>query len=56
MIFATICRGCLLFDTTKEINKSHVCAFVIWGEAIVAVLAVGLGLLAVVKCFFGKRV
>ena len=52
--FLTNCRGCLLFNTTEEVNRSHVCAFAIWGEATVAILAAVLGLLAVVKFIFGR--
>ena len=59
------CRYCVLFGTydstvgetgTLILNKSHVCAFTIWGEGIIAVLAVALGLLAVLKVITGKQV
>ena len=57
-------RYCILFGTfdsavgpsgTFELNKSHVCAFTIWGEGIVAIIAVILGLLAVLKVIIGKQ-
>ena len=57
--------GCILYSTYDSDRNfirfstgstANTCPFAIWGEAIVAVAALGLGLVALMKAILGKKV
>ena len=59
--------GCILYSTYDPDDEefpiklstgstANTCPFAIWGEAIVAVAALGLGLVALMKAILGKKV